>query len=277
LQLHQLTQAILRDQLTASQSAAARAYAETILAANHPGSSDDPVNWPAWARLLPHLLAVDPAATTNAGLRDAARDAAWYLLVRGEILSGNDVARDLYRQWRARLGPGDPTPCRQLTASLTHYGRWAAMPRPRRLDEDTLAQCRMSFGDDHPNTLISASNLAIDMRRLGQLQAARELDDDALARERRMHGDDHPGTLTAANNLAVDLHELGEVQAARKLDEDTLARRRLALGTDHPDVLTSVSNPRRRPEWVERNLAVETQATWLTSLIRAAASVTTQA
>jgi Tetratricopeptide repeat/NB-ARC domain/TIR domain len=242
LQLHRLTQAILRDQLTASRSAATRACAEAVLAANHPGNPEDPVNWPTWARLLPHVLAADPAASTDVGLLDAARDAAWYLLVRGDIRSGQDLARALYQQWRDRLGPGDPhslSAANSLADSLRQMGRYVAA---QQLDEDTLAQCRVSFGDDHPRTLISASNLAIDLRRLGQLQAARELDEDTLARERRIHGDDHPGTLTAANNLAVDLHELGEVQAARELDEDTLARRRRVLGGNHPATLRSANN-----------------------------------
>jgi TIR domain/Tetratricopeptide repeat/NB-ARC domain len=242
LQLHQLTQAILRDELTPSRSAATRACAEAVLAANHPGSAEDPANWPAWARMLPHLLSVDPAATTNAALRDAARDAAWYLLARGDTRSGHDLARNLYQQWRDRLGPADHhswSAANSLAESFRQMGRYADA---QQLDEDTLTNVRGILGDDHPSTLISASNLAADLRRLGQLQAARELDEDTLARERRIHGDDHPGTLSSANNLAVDLHQLGEIQAARELDENTLARRRRVLGDDHPATLRSANN-----------------------------------
>ena len=66
------------------------------------------------------------------------------------------------------------------------------------------------LGDDHPDTLSSASNLAIDLRNLGEYQAARELDEDTLARRRRVLGEDHPDTLTSASNLAADLRALGE-------------------------------------------------------------------
>ena len=66
------------------------------------------------------------------------------------------------------------------------------------------------LGEDHPDTLTSANNLAIDLRALGDHQAARELDEDTLARRRRVLGEDHPDTLTSANNLAVDLRALGE-------------------------------------------------------------------
>ena len=66
------------------------------------------------------------------------------------------------------------------------------------------------LGEDHPDTLASAGNLAGDLRSLGEHQAARELDEDTLARRRRVLGDDHPDTLTSASNLAADLRALGE-------------------------------------------------------------------
>ena len=66
------------------------------------------------------------------------------------------------------------------------------------------------LGEDHPNTLRSASNLAVDLRDFGEHQAASELDQDTLARYRRVLGEDHPSTLRSANNLAADLRALGE-------------------------------------------------------------------
>jgi hypothetical protein len=64
-------------------------------------------------------------------------------------------------------------------------------------------------GDDHPETLTSASRLAADLRELGEYQQARVLDKDTLARRRRVLGEDHPDTLTSATNLAADLRALG--------------------------------------------------------------------
>jgi hypothetical protein len=66
------------------------------------------------------------------------------------------------------------------------------------------------LGDDHPETLTSASRLAADLRTLGEYQRARVLDEDTLSRRRRALGDDHPDTLASANNLATDLHALGK-------------------------------------------------------------------
>ena len=48
------------------------------------------------------------------------------------------------------------------------------------------------LGEDHPDTLTSARNLAADLTNLGEHQAARELDEDTLARRRRVLGED-PG------------------------------------------------------------------------------------
>ena len=65
LQLHRLTQAILRDRLTPEQAAATRRRTEAILAASDPRDPANPVTWPRWARLMPHLIAADLTATDN--------------------------------------------------------------------------------------------------------------------------------------------------------------------------------------------------------------------
>ena len=242
LQLHRVTQAILRDRLNSEQTAATRACAEAILVASNPGAASDPSTWQVWARLMPHLLAADLAATTNPALRSLACEACWYLRVRGDIRSGHDLADHLYRQWRERLGGDDIhtlSIVHTLAWVLRDMGRYGAA---RELDEDSLTRERRLRGEDHPNALESANSLAVDLYELGEVQAARELDQDTLARRRRVLGEDHPDTLMSANNLAADLSKLGEVQAARELHHDLLARYRRVLGEDHPDTLLSASN-----------------------------------
>jgi hypothetical protein len=232
LVLHRLTQAILRDRLTAEQTAATRACSEAVLAAADPGDPADPVTWPRWARLMPHLLAADLADSPV--LRGVARNACWYLLARGDTRPGHDLASDLRQRWRDQLGDDHAHTLKAAT-----YLAWALRAmghyiEARELDEDTLARSRRVLGEDHRDTLGSANNLATDLRYLGEYQAARELDEDTLARCRRVLGEDDPFTLEAAGNLAVHLRILGEYQAARELDEDTLARCRRVLGEDHP-------------------------------------------
>ena len=241
LQMHRLTQAILRDYLPQDQAAAIRDGAAALLAANQPGDRDLPATWPRWARLLPHLLALDPEASSEA-LGNLTSGATWYLLRRGDARSCYHLAHRLYQHRLGKLGPNDSTvlnAATTLAAALRALGRYG---KARELDEDILARRRRVLGEDHPYTLTSASNLAIDLRRLGEYQAARELNEDILARRRRVLGEDHPYTLTSASNLANVLNDLREHQAARELNEDTLARRRRVRGEDHPDTLTSASN-----------------------------------
>ena len=242
LQMHRLTQAILRDQLTPDRAAATRGCAEAILADSNPGDPPNPQTWARWAQLMPHVLAADLTATDNPALRELVRRACWYLIERGDARTPRDLASHLYQQWRDRLGEDH-----EHTLMAAHYLGWALLElgryaESRDLTQDTLERRRRVMGDDHPDTFLSAHNLAVDLRHLGEVRAARDLDHDNLARQRRVLGQDHPSALRVANSLAADLRELGEAQAARDLDLDTLERRRRVLGQDHPDTLYSAYN-----------------------------------
>ena len=150
LVMHRLTQAILRDRLTGEQAAATRAGTEAILAAADPGDPANPVTWPRWAQLMPHLLAADLAATGDQALRWMACNACWYLLARGDTRTAHDLAADLRQNWRDRLGDDH-----ESTLTAASYVAWAlrAMGRyaeARELDEDTLARRRRVLGDGPP-------------------------------------------------------------------------------------------------------------------------------
>jgi len=242
LQMHRLTQAILRERLTPAKAAATRKCAEALLAASNPGDPPNPVTWPRWARLTPHVLAADLAATDSPALRELARNTCWYLIERGDAQTAHDLVNGLRQQWRDRLGEDH-----EHTLMAAHYLAWTLLEMGRYaesadLNHDTLVRRRRVLGEDHPDTLYSAHNLAINLRMLGEVQAARDLNQDTLDRHRRVLGQDHSSTLRSATILANDLRELGEVQAARDLDQDTLDRRRRVLGQDHPDTLASATN-----------------------------------
>jgi hypothetical protein len=240
LQLHRLTQAILRDQLTAGQAAAYRDHAQALLAAADPGDHRDPAAWPAWMRLLPHLLAADPAASPRLDLRDLACRATWYLWYRGEHRPARELAVRLHRRWRDRLGPDDPHTLRAahgLFGLLTDLGPY---DQARQLGEDTLARSRRTLGDDHPDTLRAAHHLAVCLHELGEFEQARRLNADTLARRRRVFGDDHIDTWRSAHHLGRDLRALGDAEEARRLHEASVARGRRELGDDHPYTLMAI-------------------------------------
>jgi TIR domain/Tetratricopeptide repeat/NB-ARC domain len=242
LQMHRLTQAILRDRLTPAQAAATRERSEAILAASDPRVAGNPGIWPRWAQLMPHLLAADLGATDNSGLRWMACNACGYLLARGDAGSCHDLASDLRQHWRGRLGDDNQhmlVAAAYLARAFLDMGRYA---EARDLDQDTLDRRRRVLGEDDRGTLSAASSLANDLRALGEVQAARDLQQDTLDRMRRVLGEDDRDTLISANSLAIDLYELGEVQAACDLDQDTLDSMRRVLGEDHPSSLISANN-----------------------------------
>jgi len=242
LQMHRLTQAILRDRLTPTGAAAMRTCTEAILAASDPGDPPSPSTWARWAQLMPHVLAADLGATDSPALRELVRRVCWYLIERGDARTARDLMSNLRQQWRDRLGADH-----RHTLMAAHYLAWALWElgryaESRDLNQDTLARRRSVLGEDHPDTLNSAHNLAMDLRLLGEARAACDLDRETLSRYRRSQGRDHLTTLRSASNLAADLRALGEAAAARDLDQDTLKRRCDVLGHDHPDTLNSANN-----------------------------------
>ena len=85
-----------------------------------------------------------------------------------------------------------------------------------------MARERRVRGENHPDTLTLARNLAVDLRRLGEYQAARELDEDTLARRRVLGGEDHPDTLLSARSLAA--HAVPAVSGSPSATASTIGR-----------------------------------------------------
>ncbi|MFI5915211.1 FxSxx-COOH system tetratricopeptide repeat protein [Dactylosporangium sp. NPDC051541] len=282
IQLHRLTQAILRD--IDSDSESHRKAVEGLISAAVPGNTAVPSAWPRWNLLLPHILACHPAESDNVEIRAAAIHAAWFLLKRGDPAAALPLAEQLHRASVARSGADDletleaastlatihrlvdnHAAARLMDADvLRRYRRILGRDHlktiiaaqsyaddlrqidkyglARLLDEDTLARCRQVLGDEHPKTLITTHNLARNFRLLELHAKARELELLAIDGFRRVLGDDHPDTLRSAIALAGDLRRAGEHAEARQLAEETVRRAHAALGEGHPDELSHARN-----------------------------------
>lgn len=142
---------------------------------------DNPPTWSLWRELLPHVLAATDARDTLDP-------------------TGDDVAWLLHRAGTYVLTRGEPASARPLL-------------------EQALRLRRSVLGEDHPDTLSSANNLAINLSWLGQYKQARQLNDDTLTRRRQVLGDDHPRTLASASNLVADLRALGREDEANQLEQ----------------------------------------------------------
>jgi tetratricopeptide (TPR) repeat protein len=204
LTLHRLIAAILRTQ--PHQQPNLPTLVVRLLRAAVPADTpwENPPVWPAWRPLFPHVLvATDPHRT----LTGVEQDVAWLL---------DRAAQYLHSRW-------EPATARPL------------FKRARDLR-------RSQLGDDHPDTLDSASHLAATLWALGYYKRARQFTEDTLTRCRRALDDDHPHTLRSATVLAATLWTSGHYERAHQLGKDTLTRYRRTLGDDHPHTLGSAAN-----------------------------------
>ena len=85
------------------------------------------------------------------------------------------------------------------------------------------------FGNDHPETLVSACNLAAVYSSQRRYLDAIPLRRRELAWCREQNCDTDPGTLTSINALAIDLREAGELEEAEALFRELLASRQKIL------------------------------------------------
>ncbi|MEV4536962.1 FxSxx-COOH system tetratricopeptide repeat protein [Asanoa sp. NPDC049518] len=242
LQLHRLTQAILRDSAGPVDQPALRLRAETVLAASTMDDGRDPVLWPRWAQLIPHLTALDPSTSTHRGLRQLTCDASSYLIAHGDVDAAHAFCAHLYSEWQERLGPDDSQTLfvgTNLAITYSSMGRYADAYR---LNEKIYDRRRRALGDDHPDTLISASDLAVCLNHLGRYDEALRLDRDIYERRQRLLGDDHRDTLNSLNNLAAVLSDLGSHAEAVRLGQDAHERCQRVFGPDHYQTLTSATN-----------------------------------
>ncbi|WP_432022981.1 FxSxx-COOH system tetratricopeptide repeat protein [Streptomyces parvus] len=237
VQIHRLTQAVLRDQTDAGQTARVRDDVTTILRTIEPGDPESPDSWPAWASLTSHLTSQHVLVADRPELRPTLRQAAMFLIRSGQPRIAAELLTSLRETWTAELGPDDPEvlTCMQYLGHAT--SDLGELRNAHLIIEDTLARRRRTLGDDHSDTLQSANDLATILNQFGKHTEARRMEEDTLTRRRRTLGDDHRHTLQSAANLAVTLNELGKHTEARRLLEDTLTRSRRTLGDDHPATL----------------------------------------
>ena len=98
------------------------------------------------------------------------------------------------------------------------------------------------FGENHPATLASVSNLALVLQCQGKYRAAEKMNRRALDGMERVLGEEHPDTLLSVGNLARVLWHQGQYKEAEKMNRRALDGREKVLGEEHPETLSSVSN-----------------------------------
>jgi len=202
--VHGLVQTVERLRAAADGAeAAARGHALARLAVAFPNAFRDPSCWPLCRLLLPHQRALSERL--------------------GERFMSPEQAVLLNRTGNFLRETGDAA---------------AALPLYRR----ALESREQMLGAEHPDTLISVSNLAFCLLTLGDAAAALPLYRRALDSSETVLGAGDPQTLTCLNNVASCLNSLGDAKAALPLFVRALMGLEHVLGPEHPDTLDSLNN-----------------------------------
>jgi tetratricopeptide (TPR) repeat protein len=114
----------------------------------------------------------------------------------------------------------------------------ASLRQALTLLSDALDVYQRNFAG-HPFVEVCMTNLAIVLRRLGEVAKARHLNAEARERLRANLGSHHPYTLCTTSNLASDLAAMGEYEQAARYSGEVLAYSRddAIRGLDHPYTL----------------------------------------
>jgi tetratricopeptide (TPR) repeat protein len=175
----------------------------SVLAADDPW---EPARWPIYALLLPHAQSASKHADSKQLVSHA----------YGRLLG-------------------------QTATYVRKRGLGYALARD--MNERALRIYRQVYkGRDHRGIAVVLTNLAGDLRALGEPARALALDEDALAMDQRMYQGDHPDIGIDLTNLANDLHLLGDHERAREFDEQALAMRQRLYQGDHHEIVESLGN-----------------------------------
>jgi tetratricopeptide (TPR) repeat protein len=221
-----------------------REVAVVLLEASVPGW-EDPADWPAWRRLLPHIDVMASHLATHAGNERPItlwNATAQYLLDQG--MADRAIAyflRALSDQ-QGLHGPNHPDTL-ALRHSLGHAHIVAGdYPEAISLLERTIADQEQVIGPRHPDTLTTRSSLAAACRAAGDLSRAIRLLERTMSDRRRALGRHHPHTLASQNDLAVAYSSAGATSRAIRLFRKVVARSQRVKGADHPDVVITRGN-----------------------------------
>jgi non-specific serine/threonine protein kinase/serine/threonine-protein kinase len=109
-------------------------------------------------------------------------------------------------------------------------------------EREILAIRRRVLGTQHPDTLVSMTNLASTLDNERQYLEAERLQRETIEIQRRVLGPEKPETLGSMNNLAFSLERQHLYAEAESLYKEALQIQRRVLGPDHPITLLSMDN-----------------------------------
>ena len=122
------------------------------------------------------------------------------------------------------------------------YRNLGLLEEAEELFRDSLDMRTELFGNDHPDTLVTANWLAVVLTEQGRLDEVEAMDIDILERRRRVLGDRHPHTLRSIHNLAVLYRYTSRPAEAEPYFREALTVSRETLGDEDVFTLLATMN-----------------------------------
>jgi serine/threonine protein kinase/tetratricopeptide (TPR) repeat protein len=127
---------------------------------------------------------------------------------------------------------------RTMGMTYNRLGQYGPAERHLLRARELYTRC---LGAEHPDTLVTTSELAGVLFRQSKHQEAQKLLDKTLALQRRLLGAEHPNTIVTLTNLAIVLDSRGQRDEAQKLKEEALVLEKRLFAPKHPHTLWSMS------------------------------------
>ena len=242
--IHPLVQEVVRDGLSKENQ---RAWAEQTVRTVKAALPDPEFeNWPAYDRLLSHVLACASLIEFwNMEFVVAGRlldRAGYYLDDRAEYA----VAEQLYRRALAIFekvsGLEDPETATSLNNLAELYRNQGLNKDAEPLYRRALGTYEKVLGLEHPFTATILNNLALLLHARRKLAEAEPLLQRALAIHEKAQGPGHPDAARSMHNLASLFKDQGKYHEAEALYRRALAIKDKELGQEHPSTAASLSN-----------------------------------
>ncbi len=160
-------------------------------------------------------------------------------------IEGRGMLEEVHARRLATLGP-DHELTLHVASNLAEADRLSAK-LPEAIDRGRkVLEARQSvFGEDHPDSIISANNLAVcllAMKTAAGREEAVAILDPAAVQATAVLGPLHPYTLRMRNNLASALRELGQVERAERMFRELLEQYGTRYGESAPSTLVVMNN-----------------------------------
>ncbi len=205
-------------------------------------------DWPAWALLLPHIVALAEHLPTGAEAARLVRVLHAFVPVLSEsgafalYHKGYELAFDLLRPAVdiCELYPGDDRARERVIARNSLGQAYAALGDVRTgmaQVEQALADAEQHLGKEDRDTLTVRVTLANQHRDIGQVDEAVRLLERVLADIERTVGADSLDAHWARCNLGTAYRTVGRTDAARRLLTRSVAEGVRLLGEDHSHVI----------------------------------------